>query len=108
MRRFVVLLALALSACLPSGNTECKQELQASAEKIRALEQQNKKLADQNAEQGRKIDALLAQLVSAKDEATRSTLQMRLDAARAEAERLKKGGKPACNCQPSDPLCSCL
>jgi predicted RNase H-like nuclease (RuvC/YqgF family) len=108
MRRLaVVLLALALSACLPN-NTECKQELQASAERIRVLEEQNRKLTAQNTEQGRKIEALLAQLVSASDESTRATLQKKLDAARAEADRLKKGGKPACTCQPSDPLCSCL
>jgi septal ring factor EnvC (AmiA/AmiB activator) len=109
MRRLAVVLALALSACLPSGNTECKQELQSSAEKIRALEMANKKLADQNAEQGRKIDALLAQLVAASDESTRASLQKRLDAARAEAAAARKNGvRPACNCQPSDPLCSCL
>ena len=108
MRRLAVVLALALSACLPSNNTECKQDLQVSAERIRVLEEQNKKLEAQNAEQGRKIEALLAQLVAASDESTRATLQKRLDAARAEADRLKKGGRPACTCQPSDPLCSCL
>jgi predicted RNase H-like nuclease (RuvC/YqgF family) len=108
MRRLAVVLALALSACLPSRNTECKQELLASAERIRVLEVQNKKLEDQNAEQGRKIDALLAQLVAASDESTRVTLQKRLDAVRADVDRLKKGVRPACTCQPSDPLCSCL
>lgn len=108
MRRLAVVLALVLSACLPANNTECKQERLASAERIRVLEEQNKKLSDQNAEQGRKIDALLAQLVAASDGATRARLQKELAAARAEADRLKKGGKPACNCQPSDPLCSCL
>lgn len=103
-----LVLALSVSACFDSSKKECQQEVQASAERIRVLEEQNKKLAVENAERGRKIDALLVQIVAANDEATRVTLQKQLAAARAETDRLKKGGKPACTCQPSDPLCSCL
>ena len=105
---FVVLFALSLSACIDPGKRECQQQLAANAERIRELEEVKSKLEAQNAEQARKIDALLAQLVAANDEVTRCTLQKRLEAARADAERLKKGGRPACTCQASDPLCSCL
>src|SRR4051794_26388278 len=107
MRRLALVLALALSACLTS-NRHDQLELQASAERIRALEEDKKKLEAQNAEQQRKIEALIAQLTAANDELKRSKLQNQLDAAKAEVARLKKGGRPACNCAPSDPLCSCL
>lgn len=106
---FVVLFALSLGACIDPGKRECQQQQAANAARIRELEEAKSKLEAQNAEQARKIDALVATLSSANDEATRARLVKELEAAKAATERLKKGGtRPPCNCVPSDPLCSCL
>jgi colicin import membrane protein len=80
-----------------------------------------KKLQAQLTEQSQKVNELMSALASAQDEKTRAELRAKLDEARRnQAEIIKKrnpapgGGdspKPAkkdCNCQPGDPLCSCL
>src|SRR5262249_59477827 len=81
-----------------------------------------KKLQAQLAEQQQKVNDLLQQVASAQDDKTRAELKAKLaDAQRAQADLVKRrapaaggGGdtpKPAkkdCNCQPGDPLCSCL
>jgi colicin import membrane protein len=84
------------------------------------LEEENKKALAEAKAQAAKMESLLAQLNSAKDEATRLALQKQLEEAKKEQEeaaRRRGGGgkpaagggtKPACNCTPGDPLCSCL
>lgn len=112
MFRLGLLLALSftLPACFQSAAAECREELRSTNARVRVLEEDKKKLEAQVAEQQRKIDSLLAQLSSGADEALRLKLQKQLAEARLEAERLGKGARPSkpCNCQPSDPLCSCL
>jgi colicin import membrane protein len=83
--------------------------------------EESKKLQAQLAEQSQKVNDLLAQVASAQDDRTRAELRAKLaDAQKAQADLVKRrapsggGGesapKPAkpCNCQPGDPLCSCL
>jgi colicin import membrane protein len=80
-----------------------------------------KKLQAQLAEQSQKVNDLLQQVASAQDDKTRAELKAKLaDAQQKQADLVKRrapsggGGedkpKPAkpCNCQPGDPLCSCL
>lgn len=79
-----------------------------------------KKLQAQLAEQSQKVNDLVAQLASAQDDKTRAELQAKLAAAqRAQAGLAKAAATPRpgndappkakpCNCQPGDPLCSCL
>lgn len=96
-----------------------QQEIAAKDAQARLLEENNRKLEAQMKEQQAKVDGLLAQLSSAKDEATRLALQKQLDEEREKQKKLTSGGggrpaagggaaKPACNCTPGDPLCSCL
>jgi colicin import membrane protein len=84
--------------------------------------EESKKLQAQLAEQSQKVNDLLAQVASAQDDKTRAELKAKLaDAQQKQADLVKRrapsggGGesspKPAkkdCNCQPGDPLCSCL
>jgi colicin import membrane protein len=83
--------------------------------------EESKKLQAQLAEQSQKVNELLGQLSSAQDDKTRAELKAKLNEAQQNQQRLAKraassggGGdtapKPAkpCNCQPGDPLCSCL
>src|SRR5262249_13806697 len=85
--------------------------------------EESKRLQAQLAEQNQKVSDLLAQLSTAKDEKTRAELKAKLaDAQKAQAGLAKQatggaaksGGGDAppkakpCNCQPGDPLCSCL
>ncbi len=84
------------------------------------LAEEKKKLEAQMAENQKKVEGLLQQLASAKDEATRLALQKQLDEEKAKQDQLRRshgggarpasggGPKPACNCPPGDPLCSCL
>jgi hypothetical protein len=102
----------AVAAKVVLADEKMKQELQAAAEASRRAGEEKKKLETSIAEQQRKVDALLTQLSSATDEATRLALQKQLDAERAATEAILKGNRvPArgvCNCVPNDPLCSCL
>ncbi len=85
--------------------------------------EESKKLQQQLSEQTQKINDLLGQLSTAQDDKTRAELQKKIaDAQRAQANIQKRqhggggGGddsapskpKAPCNCQPGDPLCSCL
>ncbi len=83
--------------------------------------EESKKLQAQLSEQSQKVNDLLGQLASAQDDKTRAELKAKLNEAQQNQARLAKraagsggGGdtapKPAkpCNCQPGDPLCSCL
>ena len=81
-----------------------------------------RKLQSQLAEQSKQVNDLLGQLASAQDDKTRAELKSKLADAQARQQDMMKrrpaasggGGesapKPAkpCNCQPGDPLCSCL
>jgi hypothetical protein len=75
--------------------------------------------------QTQNLNALVAQLASAKDDAAKEALQKQIeDAKRAQAatrqnyQRVQSGGggggggspkpRPACTCQSGDPLCSCI
>src|SRR5260370_11352268 len=84
--------------------------------------EESRKLQAQLSEQSQKVNDLLGQLSSAQDDKTRAELKAKLSEAQQNQQRLAKraassggGGedKPAkpkapCNCQPGDPLCSCL
>jgi colicin import membrane protein len=94
-------------------------KIQAQEAAARQLEEEKKKIEAQMKEQQSKIDGLLTQLSSAKDEATRLALQKQLEEEREKAKKIPTGTggprpagatgpKPACNCTPGDPLCSCL
>jgi hypothetical protein len=77
-----------------------------------------KKLQAQVAEQSQKVNELRAQLASVQDDRTRAELSARLADAQKRAAGLRvgaaAGGGPVlkspktCNCQPGDPICSCL
>jgi colicin import membrane protein len=97
-----------------------EKERLAQIEADRVKEEQTKKLEAQLKDQQAKIDRLLADLSSAKDEAQRAEIQKKLLEAQEAQKSLKGGGGgPAksgggsgsgssCKCQPGDPLCSCL
>jgi colicin import membrane protein len=81
-----------------------------------------KKLQAQLSEQSQKVNDLMQQLGTAQDEKTRAELRQKIQDEQKRRDDLihqrpaNKGGggesapkaaKP-CNCQPGDPLCSCL
>jgi colicin import membrane protein len=84
--------------------------------------EESKKLQAQLTEQSRQVNDLMGQLGAAQDDKTRAELKAKLAEAQQRQQDLVKrrapapggGGesapKPAkpCNCQPGDPLCSCL
>jgi colicin import membrane protein len=98
----------------------------AQAEEQRQLADEKAKLQEQAKAAQAKIDGLLSQLSSAKDDATRLALQKQLQdeqqkqqdalsakktgggGPRSGAAASPGGSKPPCNCTPGDPLCSCL
>jgi colicin import membrane protein len=90
-------------------DNEREAKIVAQEAEIRVLNDEKAKLNAKLKEQQAKIDALLLQLSSAKDEATRLSLQKQLAEAREAQNKARAGGgaKP-CNCAPADPLCSCL
>jgi septal ring factor EnvC (AmiA/AmiB activator) len=108
-----LLLLAALPACdMPVAEREREHEAEIArlrAEKAQAQEEA-RRLREQLKEMQARIDAMLVQLANANDEATRASLQKQLDEAKREAERLggRKPDKPACKCNPADPLCTCL
>ena len=83
-------------------------------------DEEQKRLQKQLEEQNAKVERLLADLTSAKDDAQKAAIQKQIEDAQEAQKKLKGsvgGGKPstgsggpakACNCQPGDPLCSCL
>jgi colicin import membrane protein len=106
---------------LYKSNADRTAQDQARAEQQRQADEEKAKLAAQVEEQRKKMESLLAQLAGANDEATRLKLQKQLDEERAKSDAMTKktgggakaggasgGTKPACNCTPGDPLCSCL
>jgi len=111
MRCLSLLLAfsLALPACLQVPKSECREELRATTERLLVVEEEKKVLEAKVAKLETKVAQQLAQLDAVSDEALRIKLQKQLDVARAEAERVKRAPpSKACNCNPNDPLCSCL
>jgi colicin import membrane protein len=116
----LIMIAALAAAGLLFYRARRSHELQATAmaaEQAR-LEEEKKRLDKQVKEQQAKIDALLGQLSSAKDEATRLALQKQLEEEREKLNRFRAGnrtkpigpgpGAKPCNCAPGDPLCSCL
>jgi colicin import membrane protein len=104
------------------GKIKPESEAREAASRAALLQQaeEAKKMQKQLEEQTAKVNDLLAQLSSAQDDKTRAELKAKLaDAQKAQqglARRAAAGGgggdapkaaKP-CNCQPGDPLCSCL
>jgi colicin import membrane protein len=79
-----------------------------------------KRLTKQLEDQQTKVGELMQQLASAQDDKTRAELKQKLAEAQKQqqglVQRAAGGGprpagdkpKPPCNCQPGDPLCSCL
>jgi colicin import membrane protein len=86
-------------------------------EEARRIAEEKARLDRQLKDQSAKIERLLGQLSSAKDEASRLAIQKQIDEVQAEQRALRGGGggprpsgsgaKP-CACAPGDPLCSCL
>jgi colicin import membrane protein len=102
-----------------TSSQETKAKIAAQEAEGRRLAEEKAKLDAQLKEQAAKVEGLLNQLSSAKDEATRLALQKQIEEAQEKQKTLRSGGggaKPAsgggaatkCNCQPGDPLCSCL
>jgi colicin import membrane protein len=107
------------------GKIKPESEAREAASRAAILQQaeEAKRLQHQLEEQTSKVNDLLDKLSSAQDDKTRAELQAKLaDARKAQQAAAKqaagggsKGGgsgdapaKKACNCQPGDPLCSCL
>jgi colicin import membrane protein len=100
------------------------KERAADQARIAAAEAESKRLKDTFDEAQKREEELKSSLASAKDEATRAKLEAELSKAteqKKQAGAAMQGGggggrprptgggaKPACNCQPGDPLCSCL
>lgn len=103
---------------------------QKEAERIQKLQQDElaaknaqleKLMADLKTQQDQ-MAAAQAELTNAKSDADRANAQAKIAAAQAAQQNTQKtiaqvkangpkptsGPKPACNCQPGDPLCSCL
>lgn len=102
-------------------NVQENKEIAARQEaEKQALLAEKEKLERQRKEQDDKVNGLLSQLESAKDQATKDALQKQLDEERVKAENLRKnvgggggprpvgGGAPKAKCTPGDPLCSDL
>ncbi len=85
--------------------------------------EESKKLQKQLDEQMQRVNDLMGQLSTAQDDKTRAELQKKIADAQRAATNIQKrqhapgggGGddtpskpKAPCNCQPGDPLCSCL
>ncbi len=105
------------------GKIKPEAEARDAASRAAIMQQaeEAKRLQHQLEEQTTKVNDLLDKLSSAQDDKTRAELQAKLaDARKAQQAAAKqaagggaKGGgdapaKKACNCQPGDPLCSCL
>ncbi len=124
-----ILLAVAIAVPIIGGTAgfliyrsiqENKAQIAAQQAQAAQLEEEKRKLEAQMREQQSKVDGLLSQLSSAKDEATRIALQKQLDEERVKQEAMKKGiggggarpaagaGAPKKSCPPGDPLCSDL
>lgn len=106
------------------GKVKPEAEQREAAAQAALLQQaeEAKKLQRQLEEQSQKVNDLVAQLASAKDQSTRDALAQQLQDAQRKKDALNKvaapsgGGaasprpanKPPCTCQAGDPLCSCL
>jgi colicin import membrane protein len=104
------------------GKIKPESEARDAAARAAILQQaeESKRLQRQLEEQTAKVNDLVAQLSSAQDDKTRAELKAKLAEAQKAQQGLarqasgggKSGGdapvKPKCNCQPGDPLCSCL
>jgi hypothetical protein len=113
---FAALLSLGLALAKLKSDANAREEAARLALVQRAEEAT--KLQAQLDEQAKRVDYLLAQLSSAQDEKTRVELAARLADAQKTQTRLQTAAsagagampksRPACKCQPGDPLCSCL
>lgn len=114
---------VAVGAGFVINDTIQKNEVARVAQEARArdAEEQVKRLEAARKESEAKEGELRRQLDTAKDDATRLALQKQLEAEQEKQKQLRTGGggraggapasggnKPACNCAPGDPLCSCL
>jgi septal ring factor EnvC (AmiA/AmiB activator) len=89
-----------------------------AAEQVSVAAEENAKLKKQLEEAQQKVDALIDQLAVASTDDDRAELKRKIEEEKARQYALKgraAGGgppaaktKPACKCQPNDPLCSCL
>jgi hypothetical protein len=102
MTRTPFLLA-ALLLALPSCDLREEELLRVRAEKAQA-DEKARRIELENKVQQAKIDALRAELVGAKDEATRRALKKQLE----EAQAAQRKGRTDCKCVEGDPLCSLL
>jgi colicin import membrane protein len=126
LRKILIAVAVVVPlACIGAGvliyqNVQENREIAARQEaEKQALLAEKEKLERQRKEQDDKVNGLLGQLESAKDQATKDALQKQLDEERIKAENLRKnvggggprptgGGAPKAKCTPGDPLCSDL
>ena len=112
-----------LGLALKKSSDEATAKAQALEAERRAFAEEKARLERQMQEAEGKETALRSQLSNAKDEADRARIekelrqaQQRTAAARQNVGRARPAGggdkpataKPACNCTPGDPLCSCL
>jgi len=108
----IIGILVGLLGCNRAEEERRKAEADAVAAEARKYEEEKKKAEAMAKEREAKIDALLAQLAQAKDEATREAIQKQLEALRPQKPDGKtpspqNSAKP-CNCITGDPLCSCL
>ena len=127
LRKILIAVAIAvpmiggLAGFLVYKDYQAKQAQQAAmvAEQQR-LGDEKKKLEASLIEQQKKVDALLADLANAKDDATRAQLQKQLQEEQQKQQQMRGGGgvrpaggagapaAPKPKCTPGDPLCSDL
>jgi colicin import membrane protein len=126
LRKTLMAIAIAVPVVAGGAGYFIYDNYKQNQAKIAAQEAEGRRLAEEKAkldaqlkEQAAKVEGLLNQLSSAKDEATRLALQKQIEEAQEKQKALTRGGggaKPSggggaakpCNCQPGDPLCSCL
>ena len=126
LRKTLMAIAIAVPVVAGGAGYFIYDNYKQNQAKIAAQEAEGRRLAEEKAkldaqlkEQAAKVEGLLNQLSSAKDEATRLALQKQIEEAQEKTKALKGSGGGArptggsgaskpCNCQPGDPLCSCL
>jgi hypothetical protein len=82
---------------------------------IQAKEEENRLLRQRMLEAQAKVDALIDELATASTDVQRAELKRKIEEERQRQAALKSSAagaagkvRAACNCQPGDPLCSCL
>ncbi|MFT3764472.1 MAG: hypothetical protein QM820_02980 [Minicystis sp.] len=106
-----------LVAFLVKSHDESQRAIAAVEAAKKDAEEKAKKKEAELKEQQAKVDGLLAQLASAKDEATKLELQKKLEEEQRKSETIRKGtggpgpkgdapAAPKKKCTPGDPLCT--